>query len=111
MLLPADDAIIRRQIVCPEKTLAAKYDFSRKESEHGIENRHLQEHRKAACKWIYARLTIEGHRSRLLRHWILAFMLLVDLINFRLQHAHFSTAQKVLPGNGEQDCFNAELYQ
>ena len=85
------DRIIRTEVISPKELLLTKVNTCREETEHRKENRHLEQHRQTSTHRTHTSLSVEIHHRLLLLHCILLIrILLVKLIDLRLEHLHLS---------------------
>ena len=83
------DRIICTEVISPKELLLTELDGRREEAEHREEDRHLKEHRKTSSHRADAGLLIEVHHRLLFLHCILLVrILLIELVDLRLDHLH-----------------------
>ena len=96
------NAVVARQVVSPQETLLAEFNRNREEAKHCNKNRQRQQLWNAATKRIHPGFLVKRHRLLLLLGWLGVLELLIELVNFGLEHAHFSHTLVALEGQRRQ---------
>ena len=83
------DTVIGRKVFCPEEGLLPQFNRRREETEHGKEDRHLQQHGKTSAHGAHPCFLVQIHGGLLLLHGIfLPGKLLRNLVNHGFHYTH-----------------------
>ena len=96
------NAVVARQVISPQETLLPEFNRNREEAKHCNENRQRQQLWNASTERIHPGFLVERHRLLLLFGGLGVLKLLVKLVNFGFEHAHFSHALVALKGQGRK---------
>ena len=87
----------------------AQLDRSREETEHGDQDRHLDQHGDTSAHGVDARFFVELHRRLLFFHGVLLLgVFLVELVHLRFYQAHLCHRNVTLVREGRDDEFHQD---
>ena len=98
------DAVVRRQVVRPPERLPPQLDRRGEETEHGDQDRELDQHRDAPSQRIDARLLVEGHHLLLLLHRVVLLGILgIQGVDLGFDDAHLGLRDIALVSQRRND--------